>query len=163
LRVFKLEPIGLIVILLFIALFSGVVISSVGEEGTTIQFYLMTIAFFLFLVGLLINYLRTRIILDEYSISYVTLFRKKTMTYGEIIRIDTYAKGQPSAQGMHGTYETILHSHQDKITIRIKLFSRKNLKELAATLIHKCKQAEIDEQTKMMSDGKMPSIFFKYQ
>ena len=162
-RIFKIESIILIIISAVIIAFSVLLIYAIGDEHTTAPVYLLSALPLLLAVALFAYCLTIRIIIDEHSITYVTLFGKKTMLLNEVIKIDSYAKGKPTIHGMHGKYETVLYSHHDKIVIRIKLFSRKNVKELAITLINKCKTAEIDAQTRMMAQGKMPSIFFKYQ
>lgn len=162
-RVFKIESIILTLVSVFIVAFSVLFAYTINNRHATMQVYLLSSLPALFAVALLIYCSTIRIVIDKYSITYVTLFTTKTMTFSDVIKIDSYARSRPTIHGIHGKYETVLYSHVDKMIIRIKLFSRKNVKELAVVLVDKCKTAEIDVQTRMMTQGKMPSIFFKYQ
>jgi len=110
---------------------------------------------------MLINYSKTKIIVEDFSLIYETLFKRKMVSFDQIIKIETSANIEGiSHQGqVRAKYALILYSHKEKIDIRIKTFSRKNLTELARLIIAKCPTAEIDVQTHKMAEGKMPSAF----
>jgi hypothetical protein len=125
--------------------------------------YILWFILFLFMFLLLLNYLKTKVIIDDQMITYSRLLKKNSLQYQNIIKVESHAKGQAGQHGVYGKYETVLYSEAESVSIPIKIFSRKDLKELATLLLSKCSQATIDEQTRLMTEGKMPSIFFKYQ
>ena len=115
-------------------------------------FFISSILLTLFLVYLIFNHVMTKIILDEYYITYKRWWYTKTFTYSEIMRIEAaeVLEGFSDLDVKPGR-NIIISTYDDSIWISISRFSRKVLKEVANSLIANCKNAKIDEDVFMLA------------
>jgi hypothetical protein len=147
-----------------------------------VQIFLGSIFFVFFLVSLYMNFkgsseliytilfgmgfvifviwIRTKYIeINSFGVAYYTGFGlKRDLKWQDIGRVTTIAQ----VQGGKGKYETAIYSNNPSkkdIKINIKLFGKKDLMAFANTMITHAKHATIDEVTKKMAAGRMPSIF----
>ena len=164
--VFRQELAGIIVLILMIAgsIAASVLVMTSGNGTSGLQW--MCIAMVLLFAFLLWNYVARKIIVDELGITHRSLFNTASFSFGEVTKIETKAKLESvhvTSGSLHVRYDLILHSYDKRMTIPIKSFSRKSLKELATLLVIRCVSADIDNGTYLMTKGKMPSVFFKHQ
>jgi hypothetical protein len=86
------------------------------------------------------------------------LFTEKALLWHDIYRVETKVR----FSGKHGSYLTTLFSlnpTKPNIVINIKFLSKKKVFKLVQILISNCPNAQIDNQTKKIAEGHLPSIF----
>ena len=116
--------------------------------------------FTIFVFVLLLNYFRTTIVIDKYSISFQNLFKQKTIAFLNVYKVETISKIKSvSNHGVDSKMAMMLFSYDDVLEIPIKYFSKKSLTILGKTIVSKCQKAEINRLTILMSEGQMPSLF----
>lgn len=101
---------------------------------------------------------RNTVTIEEDALKTTTIFSSNRISFEDIqkVKIKLEIRGHPPYQMQ------IFHENEqtrNPIVINIKLFSRKDLKVLARTLIEKSPQAELCTGIKRMCDGQMPSFF----
>jgi hypothetical protein len=84
--------------------------------------------------------------------------RQSGLFWPEITEVSTRAE----LSGSRGKYETILRSNtpsKKEIRINIKLFGKRDLVEFATMILGEARGATVDETTRAMAQGTMPSMF----
>src|SRR5436190_2242886 len=128
-KIYRQEIMGYIILILIIAAciyyLDWSYINNIEQSSLIL---LGGIGFLIYFIIMLINYARTKITVDDFYVTYETLFKKKQAAFGEIIKIESYAKMEGiSHQGqIHGKYILAIHTQSGKIEIKIKLFKRKS-------------------------------------
>jgi hypothetical protein len=88
--------------------------------------------------------------------------REASLMWHEIQAVTTSAELQATNKGLSGKYLTTLRTNNPSkkdLKVNIKLFSKRDLMEFASTILDKARNATIDNATKAMSQGQMPSAF----
>ena len=88
--------------------------------------------------------------------------RYSSLSWSDVQEVTTQTKVYSTGKTVSAKYETTLRSNtpsKKDLRINIKLYSRRDLKEFASTLLQSAKGASIDGATKAMSEGRMPSAF----
>lgn len=109
---------------------------------------------------LLLCYTCTSINFVDNEIIYKTMFKKQSMSFIEITKIETIAKIKGiSTHGVEGEYKTKLYTMNSEINIHIKPYSKKDMTDFSKILIENAINAKVDETTHEMTKGYMPSIY----
>ncbi len=91
------------------------------------------------------------------GISVRKLFVERSLLWQDVAGVTTKAE----MVGSKPRYRTLIRSNNPSsadLSINIKFLSKADAAELARTLIDRCPQAQIDDSTKRMAEGQMPSI-----
>jgi hypothetical protein len=89
-------------------------------------------------------------------------WRSSSLSWSDIGEVTTTAKSYSTGQTVSAKYETTLRSNtpsKKDLRINVKLYGRRDLTEFATVLIRNARAATIDDSTRAMSEGQMPSAF----
>jgi hypothetical protein len=89
-------------------------------------------------------------------------WRSSSLFWSDIGEVTTTAKINGTGQTLSTTYHTTLRSNtpsKNDIRINIKQYGKRDLMEFASILLRNLNGATIDEATRAISEGQMPSAF----
>src|SRR5262245_35475126 len=114
-----------------------------------------------FVLFVLYAVLSFKISLSAEGVRYRSPFgRPPLLSWPTIIRVRTGAKA--IGRRTYPPYFMEIHTNQRNrpVIINIKFFSRRALSRLATLLCERAPQAELDDATRRLAKGKVPSVFF---
>jgi hypothetical protein len=159
-REYKPQKFSLVVLASTALLFTSAAVYMLLSHRQPVTVFYFSLGLGIFMIIITIRATKRRIIIANDSISYFKSFKGLRLKYIHIVKIQTTAKvSGVSHHGVHTKRTLSLFTNSGSLDIDIKPYSGKSLKEIAIELVKNCPTADIDQSTRAMCEGKMPSVF----